>query len=218
MTSKGVNIGSLSAWQAELTSSDLSSMVAALLPGSGGQLDESLGTVARNLEGLISASQSQTEAIGGNTQAVTQNTAAQGSGVKGVASTVGKVASGLLSVGMLPVISAIKGLFGGGSSSEPPTLVRYTPPAPIRIDAVNPITANGGWLGQTTRDNGAGQPSDRTTPGVSGADSAIASPQVVVQVQAMDSQSFMDRSSDIARAVREAMLNMHSLNDVVNDL
>ena len=41
---------------------------------------------------------------------------------------------------------------------------------------------------------------------------------VQIQVQAMDSRSFLDHSQEIARAVREAMLNMHSINDVVNDL
>jgi len=45
-----------------------------------------------------------------------------------------------------------------------------------------------------------------------------ANTHVTVNVQAMDSKSFMDRSQDIAQAVREAMLNMHSINDVVNDL
>ena len=34
----------------------------------------------------------------------------------------------------------------------------------------------------------------------------------------MDSQSFMDRSNDIASAVREAMLNNHPINGVVTDL
>jgi hypothetical protein len=38
-----------------------------------------------------------------------------------------------------------------------------------------------------------------------------------VQVQAMDSRSFLDHSDEIARAVREAMLNAHALNDVVNE-
>ena len=42
--------------------------------------------------------------------------------------------------------------------------------------------------------------------------------QVTVNVSAMDSRSFLDRSQDIAQAVREAMLNMHPINDVVNDL
>jgi hypothetical protein len=41
---------------------------------------------------------------------------------------------------------------------------------------------------------------------------------ILVQVQAMDSQSFMDRSGDIAQAVRQAMLNMNSLNDTILDL
>jgi hypothetical protein len=44
------------------------------------------------------------------------------------------------------------------------------------------------------------------------------SPNILVQVQAMDSQSFMDHSQDIAQAVRQAMLNMNTLNDVILDL
>jgi hypothetical protein len=48
--------------------------------------------------------------------------------------------------------------------------------------------------------------------------STASSPQVTVSVQAMDAQSFMDYSGQIANAVRSAMLNMSSLNDVVNDL
>jgi len=39
-----------------------------------------------------------------------------------------------------------------------------------------------------------------------------------VNVQAMDARSFLDRSNDIALAVRDAMLNLNAINDVVNDL
>jgi hypothetical protein len=39
-----------------------------------------------------------------------------------------------------------------------------------------------------------------------------------VNVSAMDSRSFMDRSTDIASAVREAMLNNHPINGVISDL
>jgi hypothetical protein len=42
--------------------------------------------------------------------------------------------------------------------------------------------------------------------------------RVVVNVSAMDSQSFLDRSNDIARAVREAMIHMHPLNDVIGEM
>ncbi len=43
-------------------------------------------------------------------------------------------------------------------------------------------------------------------------------PAVTVQVQAIDSRSFLDHSDEIARAVREAILNAHSLGDVVSEL
>jgi hypothetical protein len=42
--------------------------------------------------------------------------------------------------------------------------------------------------------------------------------QITVQVQAMDSQSFLDHSDDIAQAVKQAMLNMSSINDVITNL
>ena len=45
-----------------------------------------------------------------------------------------------------------------------------------------------------------------------------AAPQVTIQVSAMDSRSFLDHSQDIAQAVRDAMLNMHSINDVISDI
>jgi hypothetical protein len=41
--------------------------------------------------------------------------------------------------------------------------------------------------------------------------------QITVQVQAMDSQSFLDHSADIAMAVRQAMLESSVLNDVVRE-
>lgn len=45
-----------------------------------------------------------------------------------------------------------------------------------------------------------------------------AAPSITVNVSAMDSQSFLDRSNDIASAVREAMLNLHPINDVIANL
>ena len=41
---------------------------------------------------------------------------------------------------------------------------------------------------------------------------------VQIQVNAMDSRSFMDHSTDIANAVRQALLNSHSLGDVIAEL
>jgi hypothetical protein len=42
--------------------------------------------------------------------------------------------------------------------------------------------------------------------------------QVTIQVQALDSQSFLDHSDDIAMAVRQAMLETTVLNDVIRSV
>jgi len=55
-------------------------------------------------------------------------------------------------------------------------------------------------------------------PGSSGSPASAPAPQITVNVQAMDSQSFLDHSNEIAQAVRAAMLNLNSITDVVNDL
>ena len=52
----------------------------------------------------------------------------------------------------------------------------------------------------------------------SGAGSGGGSGQMIVQVQAMDSQSFLDHSDDIAQAVRQAMLQSSVLNDVIREV
>jgi hypothetical protein len=64
------------------------------------------------------------------------------------------------------------------------------------------------------------QTSGTAAPGSSGgsASSGAGATQITVNVQAMDSQSFLDHSNEIAQAVRAAMLNSNSINDVVNNL
>jgi hypothetical protein len=47
---------------------------------------------------------------------------------------------------------------------------------------------------------------------------AAAPAQTPSNVETMDARWFMDHSADIAAAVRNAMLNLNSINDVVNDL
>jgi hypothetical protein len=45
-----------------------------------------------------------------------------------------------------------------------------------------------------------------------------AQPNVTIQIHAFDSRSVLDRADDIARALREAMLNSHSVNDVIGEV
>jgi hypothetical protein len=156
-------------------------------------LSASLSQAGQQIAQLQSAYQQQAALITANTQALQGNTSAQGS--HSALGTAGGIASSLLGgFGLLsPLISGIASLFGG--SSTPAPLPIYRPPPPVAIDAtLNAATPN------------------------AGSSQAAAAPQITVNVSAMDSQSFMDRSNDIANAVREAMLNMHPINGVVASL
>ena len=93
-------------------------------------------------------------------------------------------------------------MFGGGDDDEAPVFRRFESAPPLSLRAAN-----------------ADGPLSNLPEAVGGAGGEVRSvPQVVVNVSAMDSQSFMDRSDDIARAVRSAMLHMHPLNDLVDEV
>jgi hypothetical protein len=193
----------------------------ALLPRTGEDFVQALGEVSGKLQGLTAASGLQVDAVGSNTQAVLQNTVAQASssGVKNTASALSKVfTSGL---GLAPLITGIAKLFGGGKSEPLPELVRYEAPERLRFEAANPAGLASVYAPVDYRQGGLPRANQKAAPpeAKSTADStAERTAQITVQVQAMDSRSFLDHSGEIARAVREAMLNMHSLNDVVNEL
>ena len=173
-----------------------------------GDLATSLSQAGQQIAQLQSTYQQQANLIAENTQAIQGNTSSKGSSA---GSTVGSIASNLLGGGLgllSPLISGIESLFGGGSSA-PAALPIYTPPPPVAISGVLQAAP------PATQPSGNGVSPGQTPAGSSQTNNA---PQITVNVSAMDSQSFMDRSTDIANAVREAMLNMHSINDVVANL
>jgi hypothetical protein len=55
-------------------------------------------------------------------------------------------------------------------------------------------------------------------PSVSGGSSTASGHQIHIHVSALDTQSFLDRSSHIAQAVKTAMLQSNSLNDVIAEM
>lgn len=139
-----------------------------------------------------------------------------GSGADRVALNV--VKNGL---GVVPLVAALFGLFGGGDDEKPAPLVKYALPARREFQAA--ITDRG--FASADYDQWGMARAERQTPRPSGggisppAQSGTAgSTQILVNVQAMDARSFLDRSGEIAAAVREAMLNLNSINDVVQDL
>lgn len=145
----------------------------------------------------------QADATAQNTQALLENTVARATGAAQVAGGIGKWMLGLATGGVAPLISGLVKLFSGGER-EPEPLVSYTAPGAISYE------------GETTGERGvvwraAGEAEPLAAP-------RQAPMQVTVQVQAMDSRSFLDHRDDIARAVRQAMLNSHSLNDVMGEM
>jgi hypothetical protein len=131
--------------------------------------------------------------------------------------------------GLAPLIGGLLGLFGGGGSPAPPPLAKYAMPRALDIEAAGTgqglSNADYDQTGMPRAYDGTGsQPADKAVSGSSGEQTGsigkgAASPaQITVSVQAMDARSFMDRSADIAAAVRDAMLNLNSINDVVTAL
>ncbi len=144
----------------------------------------------------------------------------------GIGNTVLSIASKVFGsgLGLVPLIGGLLDLFGGGPESPPP-LVKYVMP---ERQFFTGGVAGGGFV-QADYDQagmprlysfeGGGAAPGTVPPGNPGAAGAPASvPQINVNVQAMDAQSFLDHSYEIAKAVRSAMLNLSPINDVVNDL
>lgn len=162
------------------------------------------------LTGLKTVTQSQVDGMTQNTQALVQSTVAKVTGGASALGSIGGMASGLLGGGLgglSPIISGLIGLFGGGSSAPAP-LVPFQLPASVQFQGGIDGGGNGGVTSSDYGQNGAPRPA-----GSSSASSN--SPQVTIQVNAMDTQSFLNRSSDIAEAVRQALLQSNSLNDAV---
>jgi hypothetical protein len=191
---------------------------------SGGDLSSSLSQAGQQIAQLQSVYERQAALITANTQALQGNTSAQSghSTAANVASTASSFLGGGLGL-LSPIVSGIAKLFGAGES-KPAPLPIYIPPAPVQIDGTlrsSGFTAPGVNQSSVNQSSPASSATATPTPAArESAGTAQSSPaaHVTINVNAMDSQSFMDRSSDIASAVREAMLNLHPINDVVANL
>jgi hypothetical protein len=169
-------------------------------------LQVELAGVARGLGEVRSGLDASSRALGGVAEEVGNALrGALGSLTRGLAGGDGLGSIFRTGLGLSPLASSLIGLFRGGRGrEEEPDLPEFELPRPRLLERAN------GPLGGL----------DSTVRQAAGGLSVIREPaaQVVVNVRAMDSQSFMDRSHDIARAVRDAMLHMHPVNDVIDEL
>lgn len=113
-------------------------------------------------------------------------------------------------LGLPGLISGIVGLFRKGHEQQAP-LVPFLEPAKLALEVANTDDILQGFPRADRGQRGEIRVKEPQRP-------VIVQPQVTVNVSAMDSRSFLDRSEDIARAVREAMLHMHPVNDLISEL
>jgi hypothetical protein len=201
-----------------------SSSAAAL--DSGEEIAASLSTTVDQIGELQGSASTAQEASSSNASAASTSTSGSGgSTAESIVSTV--LESGL---GMVPLVVGLLGLFEGGGTAAP-TLEKYAMPERQYFEGADtgsdvsdadydqmgmPRTYSAAPAGTGTQTSGTASPGS-TSSGSSAASGGGAA-QITVNVQAMDSQSFLDHSNEIAQAVRAAMLNSSSINDVVNNL
>jgi len=116
--------------------------------------------------------------------------------------------SGLLGVvaNLNPIVAGLMKLFSGGDEEQAATLVKLERPA-ARNYRGGISEQWGGAIGEV----------DYQADGTPRASRSEAAP-VVVNVQAIDSRSFLDHRDAIASAVRQALLESHGLGDVMREV
>ncbi len=111
----------------------------------------------------------------------------------------------LTSLFLGPLWKGIFSLFGGGED-QLPALAKYQFPGDTRTDVSASLSGDGGNTGASY--DGFGSSRQNT--------SAPAS--INVSIQALDARSILDRSDDIAAALKQAMLSNHEINDNFSEL
>jgi hypothetical protein len=171
--------------------------------------NEGLRGLNTQLDQLRTLFQQQTNSTKENTEAITRATNTSSSAFANSLGDAAKSTGSSLSGGFFlsPVLSGLFKLFGRNHDTEaPPPLPAFSLPSAFNVDgSVTP----GGIAPTQYGQDGLPRPTINSTP---------AQPAITVQVNAMDARSFLDRSDDIARAVKQAMLHSHSVNDVMGEL
>ena len=172
-------------------------------------VDEALQTTARAVRGL-------SDALRRNTEAVVRNGLSVGAGeslLTGLAAGLTRK-SGLGNLfkggfGLVPLGLKIAGLFRG-SKEQPRAFSSFELPPSLSLEVANTDNVLNGFPRVARGQSGQVRlVEERPAP---------AQPQVIVNISAMDTQSFLDRSQDIAGALRDAMLHMHPINDVISEV
>jgi hypothetical protein len=177
------------------------------------QLQRTLEAASKAVSNLEQATSTNTQALAGLSRDLGGLPGLLAGLVGGIKDGSGGL-SGILKTGLgLPgLISGIVGLFRGQPAAPAP-LVPFIQPEKLALEVANTDDILGGFP-PVDRDQSGQVRVEQQQPSAP----VVVQPQITVNVSAMDSQSFLDRSDDIARAVRDAMLRMHPVNDFINEL
>ena len=171
----------------------------------GSQADGGLAALATEVNRLLEATRA---AAATNVLPPKAPSTTSGGEESSAGETILRTAAMMTGVG--PIVTGLMKLFGSSDSEPLPALEKFQAPAAVSVEAglsasreIGAVRYAQGGIADMGSGNKAGAPQTQT---------------IQVNIQAMDSQSFLDRQDDIARAVREAMLHSNSLNDVVLEL
>ena len=159
------------------------------------------------------------QATGANTQALTGLSRDLGglpallAGLAGGLKDGGGVLGGVLQsgFGFASLGLKIAGLFRGDRPAEQTVLAPFLQPPKMAQEVGNTDDILAGFPTLVRGQQGEARRVEQQK-------TVVVQPQVTVNVSAMDSRSFLDRSEDIARAMRDAMLHMHPINDLISEL
>lgn len=158
--------------------------------------------------------EAQSVSVQENTKALLESARVRtGEGIASTTTQVLRQSSSFLGgfLGLSPIVSGLMKLFGGGNEPAPPPAIPvFRLPSAVSIEG-----------GITAQGNSAILPVSSSQSGLSRIDEDVrrsTSANINVTINALDARGVLDRSDDIARAVREAMLHSHALNDVIGDM
>lgn len=189
--------------------------VTAAEPRTGQTVEQIVQSVVRTVTETVSReAENQTPSKALTAEKSSSGQSSGGSGGSDVLKTIGMV------TGIGPIGTALVKLFGGGGGSDSaadlPAPVKYT--MPPSLDVTAGLTQSRSLTQISYAQGDRVRADEPAGPGVRQAASTASTPSIQIQVNAMDSRSFMDHSDEIAQAVRAAMLRSHALNDVVSEI
>lgn len=158
--------------------------------------------------------EAQSASVQENTKALLESARVRtGDGIASATTQVLRQSTSFLGgfLGLSPIVSGLMKLFGGGSEpAPPPALPVFRLPSAVSIE--------GGITGQGSSAILPVSSSQSGLPRIDGGARRSTNANINVTINALDARGVLERSDDIARAVREAMLHSHALNDVIGDM